>query len=32
MPLNPTPYTGLAGWIDARMPTLMSEYRKHMSE
>ena len=32
MPLNPTPYTGIAGWIDARMPTLMSEYRKHMSE
>ena len=32
MPLNPTPYTGLAGWIDARMPTLMAEYRKHMSE
>jgi len=32
MPLNPTPYTGLLGWIDARMPTLMSEYRKHMSE
>jgi ubiquinol-cytochrome c reductase cytochrome b subunit len=32
MPLNPTPYKGLAGWIDARMPTLMSEYRKHMSE
>jgi ubiquinol-cytochrome c reductase cytochrome b subunit len=25
-------YTGLLGWIDARMPTLMSEYRKHLSE
>jgi ubiquinol-cytochrome c reductase cytochrome b subunit len=25
-------YSGLLGWIDARMPTLMSEYRKHLSE
>lgn len=32
MPLNPTPYRGVLGWIDARMPTLMAEYRKHMSE
>ncbi|HRK56206.1 MAG TPA: cytochrome bc complex cytochrome b subunit [Burkholderiaceae bacterium] len=32
MPLHPTPYRGVLGWIDARMPTLMAEYRKHMSE
>ncbi len=25
-------YAGLAGWLDARMPTAMAEYRKHMSE
>ena len=25
-------YTGLWGWIDARMPTLMSEFKKHASE
>jgi ubiquinol-cytochrome c reductase cytochrome b subunit len=25
-------YSGLLGWIDARMPTLMLEYRKHLSE
>jgi ubiquinol-cytochrome c reductase cytochrome b subunit len=27
-----TSYTGLLGWIDQRMPTLMSEYKKHLSE
>ncbi len=32
MPLHKTEYKGLLGWIDARMPTLMSEYKKHMSE
>lgn len=32
MPLHKSEYTGLLGWIDARMPTLMSEYRKHLSE
>jgi len=25
-------YTGLLGWVDERMPTLMSEYKKHLSE
>ena len=25
-------YTGLLGWVDARMPTLMSEFKKHASE
>ena len=25
-------YTGLLGWVDARMPTAMSEFKKHMSE
>jgi ubiquinol-cytochrome c reductase cytochrome b subunit len=32
MPLHKTEYSGLLGWIDARMPTLMSEYKKHLSE
>jgi ubiquinol-cytochrome c reductase cytochrome b subunit len=32
MALHNTEYKGLLGWIDARMPTLMSEYKKHMSE
>ncbi len=32
MALHKTEYKGLLGWIDARMPTLMSEYKKHMSE
>jgi ubiquinol-cytochrome c reductase cytochrome b subunit len=32
MGLHKTEYKGLLGWIDARMPTLMSEYKKHMSE
>src|SRR5262252_2400326 len=32
MGLHKSEYKGLAGWIDARMPTLMSEYKKHMSE
>ena len=27
-----SPYKGLLGWIDARMPTLMSGYKKHLSE
>lgn len=25
-------YTGLLGWVDERMPTAMSEFKKHMSE
>ena len=25
-------YTGLLGWVDARMPTIMSEFKKHASE
>jgi ubiquinol-cytochrome c reductase cytochrome b subunit len=25
-------YSGLLGWVDERMPTLMSEYKKHLSE
>lgn len=32
MGLHKTQYSGLAGWIDARMPTLMTEYKKHMAE
>ncbi len=32
MGLHKTEYTGLLGWIDQRMPTLMSEYKKHLSE
>ncbi len=32
MGLHKTEFKGLLGWIDARMPTLMSEYKKHMSE
>jgi ubiquinol-cytochrome c reductase cytochrome b subunit len=27
-----TPYAGIAGWLDQRMPTAMAEYRKHLSE
>jgi ubiquinol-cytochrome c reductase cytochrome b subunit len=27
-----TSYRGVLGWIDERMPTLMSEYKKHLSE
>ena len=27
-----TPYAGVAGWFDERMPTVMAEYRKHLSE
>ena len=27
-----TEYKGLLGWVDARMPTLMSEFKKHASE
>lgn len=32
MGLHKTEYKGLLGWIDARMPTLMAEYKRHMSE
>jgi ubiquinol-cytochrome c reductase cytochrome b subunit len=32
MGLHKSEYKGLLGWIDARMPTLMAEYKKHMSE
>jgi len=32
MGLHKTEYKGLLGWIDARMPTLMLEYKKHASE
>jgi ubiquinol-cytochrome c reductase cytochrome b subunit len=32
MGLHNTEYKGLLGWVDARMPTLMAEYKKHMSE
>ena len=32
MGLHKTPYRGLAGWIDSRMPSLMSAFRVHMSE
>nr|AQQ75287.1 hypothetical protein [uncultured bacterium] len=32
MPLHKTEYTGLLGWIDERFPTVMSEYKRHMSE
>jgi len=29
---NKSQYTGLLGWVDERMPTAMSEFKKHMSE
>ncbi len=32
MALHETEYKGLLGWVDQRMPTLMSEYKKHLSE
>jgi ubiquinol-cytochrome c reductase cytochrome b subunit len=32
MALHDTEYKGLLGWVDQRMPTLMSEYKKHLSE
>jgi ubiquinol-cytochrome c reductase cytochrome b subunit len=32
MGLHKTQYKGLAGWFDARMPTVMLEYKKHLSE
>jgi ubiquinol-cytochrome c reductase cytochrome b subunit len=32
MGLHATPYKGLLGWIDARMPSLMAAFRTHMSE
>ncbi len=32
MGLHATQYKGLLGWIDARMPSLMTAFRTHMSE
>jgi ubiquinol-cytochrome c reductase cytochrome b subunit len=32
MGLHKTEHKGLLGWLDARMPTMMLEYKKHMSE
>jgi len=32
MPLHKTEYKGVLGWIDQRMPSIMTEYRKHLSE
>ncbi len=32
MALHETQFKGVLGWIDQRMPTLMSEWRKHASE
>ena len=32
MPLHKTEFKGLLGWIDQRMPTVMTEYKKHLSE
>jgi ubiquinol-cytochrome c reductase cytochrome b subunit len=32
MGLHKTQYTGLLGWIDQRMPTLMAETKKHLTE
>jgi len=32
MALHKSEYQGLLGWVDARMPTLMAEYKKHLSE
>jgi len=32
MPLHKTEYKGVLGWIDQRMPTIMTEYKKHLSE
>jgi ubiquinol-cytochrome c reductase cytochrome b subunit len=32
MGLHDTPYKGLLGWVDARMPSLMAAFRTHMSE
>ena len=32
MGLHATNYKGLLGWIDARMPSLMTAFRTHMSE
>ena len=29
---NKSEYTGLLGWFDSRMPTVMSEFKKHASE
>lgn len=32
MGLHETPYKGLLGWIDSRMPSMMSAFRTHLSE
>jgi ubiquinol-cytochrome c reductase cytochrome b subunit len=32
MPLHDTEYKGVLGWIDRRMPSIMSEYKKHLAE
>jgi ubiquinol-cytochrome c reductase cytochrome b subunit len=32
MPLHKTEYKGVLGWIDQRMPSIMAEYKKHLSE
>jgi len=32
MALHQTEYKGLLGWFDQRMPTVMSEFKKHASE
>jgi len=32
MGLHKTRYTGLVGWVDSRMPTVMETFRAHMSE
>jgi len=32
MPLHKTEYRGVLGWVDQRMPTVMAEYKKHLSE
>jgi ubiquinol-cytochrome c reductase cytochrome b subunit len=32
MPLHKTEYKGVLGWIDQRMPSIMTEYKKHLSE
>jgi ubiquinol-cytochrome c reductase cytochrome b subunit len=32
MPLHKTEHKGVLGWIDQRMPSIMAEYKKHLSE
>ncbi|MEY2897022.1 MAG: hypothetical protein RL669_1291 [Pseudomonadota bacterium] len=32
MGLHKTEYTGLMGWVDQRMPSLMAAYKNHLSE